>query len=98
MKKQKTINLVEKQKRLNFKVNEIFFKLCDVLKQLKFSKNLIYYDYRRKQTINNFYTTIKNRCVVTNSSRIISSNLKLTKTKLSYSFTNKNFSGFYLAL
>jgi len=96
--KQKPLITVEKQKRLDFKANEIFFKLCDVLKQLKFSKNLIYYDYKRKQTINHFYTTIKNRCVVTNNSRIIYSNLKLTKTKLSYSFTNKNFSGFYLAL
>jgi hypothetical protein len=97
MKKQK-LKTVEQRKRSNYNLNEIFFKLCDILNQTKFSKNLVYYGYKRKQMVNIFCTTIKNRCVLTNNSRITYSNLKLTKTKLSYSLTNKRFSGFYLAL
>jgi hypothetical protein len=97
MKKQK-LTLLEQQKRSNYNMNEIFFKLCDILKQTKFTKHLTYYNYKRKITTNNFFTVIKNKCILTNNSRIIYSNLKQTKTKLSYSLTNKSFSGFFLAV
>ena len=40
MEKQKLI-LVEQQKRSNYNQNEIFFKLCNILTQSRFSK--IYY-------------------------------------------------------
>ena len=91
-------HLFEQQKRYNFCENEIFFKLCNILIQTKFTNHLIYYNYKRKRAKNTFYTIIKNRCIITNNSRIIYSNLKLTKTKLSYNLINKHFSGFYLAL
>lgn len=85
----------EKRKRKKFLDNEIFFDTCVLLLQSKYTDKLTYYFYKRR--LNDiFYTTIKNRCLLTNNSRSVYSFLKISKVPFSRNM--ENLPGFYRSI
>jgi ribosomal protein S14 len=77
-----------------FSDNEIFFDSCLILNQSKFSNKLFYFLLKRRQH-SAFFTTLKNRCILSGYSRSVISRAKLSRIALSRKILDGSMPGFY---
>ena len=84
----------EKKKRKEFCNNEIFFDMCYILSQTRYSSKLRYYFFQRRLSFF-FSTKFKNRCLTTNSSKVINKKLSLSRVKLSQNISSGYVAGYF---
>jgi len=86
--------IFNQKKRIQFAHNEIFFITGSIFKQIKYSKNLHYFLFKRR-TLGILLTKLKNRCVVSNSSRGVHSKFRLSRIQLSKKISFGSVPGFF---
>lgn len=84
----------ERNQRNKFSKNEIFSSVHSIFQQARFSPKLKYFGVKSRLQYN-FFSTIKNRCILTNNSRSVYTHLRISKLQFSYCISKGLLPGFY---
>jgi len=93
----KTALLTDHKKRVAFLDHEIFSNTSFILSQAKFAKRLNYLFQKQGQK-GSYYTTLKNRCILSGYSRSVLSRIKFSRVALSKKVLDGSLTGFYRAI
>jgi ribosomal protein S14 len=88
----------DNKNRNSFRDTEIFFDSCLIVTQAKFSNKLLYFFLKRRQISISFLTKVKNRCLLSGSSRSVISRIKFSRIAFSRKVLDGSMTGFYKAL
>ena len=87
----------DNKNRFVFSESEIFSNTTVILNQSKFSNKLIYSFFKQKQR-SNYFTTLRNHCVLSGYSKSVLSRSKLSRVALSKKILEGSMTGFYRAI
>ena len=90
--KYKTLNT--KNRRLNFYKNENFMIVSKILVQSKYSTKLDYLLFKYR-FYSEFFTKIKNHCIFSSKSRILTKSIKVNEQLFNKQVNTGNFAGFF---
>jgi ribosomal protein S14 len=91
------VSFSDRTNRKQFSNNEIFYTTYSLLAQSKFSNKLDYFKFKSRK-FNKFYTTLKNRCLLTQNTRNVYSKLKLSKLSFTTNVGKGYLTGFYRSM
>jgi len=91
------ISFFDKTHRKQFSNKEIFSTTNFILTQSKFSNKLHYFNFKSRK-FNKFYTTLKNRCLLTQNTRNVHSKIKLSKQTFTLNVGKGYLTGFYRSI